>query len=68
VFTSSNLAMFQDVMEEEEVFFIDKVSKAQTIGISIIQEFVSRTLQRMVYGITFLFTRVNFRNGPEGQI
>ena len=54
VFTSANLAMFHDVMDEEEGFFIDKVSKAQIIAVSVIQEFVSRTLQRMVYGTTLL--------------
>lgn len=46
--------MFQDVMDEEETFFIDKVSKAQFIGASVIQEFVTRTLKRMVYGTTFV--------------
>lgn len=54
VFTSANLAMFHDVMDEEEGFFIEKVSKAQIIAVSVIQEFVSRTLQRMVYGTAFL--------------
>ena len=44
--------MFYDVLEEEENFFIQKVSKAQIISVSVIQEFVSRTLQRMVYGST----------------
>jgi hypothetical protein len=55
VFTSANLAMFHDVMDEEEGFFIDKVSKAQIITVSVMQEFVSRTLQRMVYGTTLLY-------------
>ena len=60
MFTSANLAMFHDVMDEEEGFFIDKVSKAQIIAVSVIQEFVSRTLQRMVYGST-LFDKFNFK-------
>ena len=51
VFTSPNLAMFQDIIEEEENLFIEKASKAQAISASIIREFVNRTLQRIVYGI-----------------
>src|SRR5277367_1765620 len=50
VFASSNLAMFKDVLDEELGFFISKVSKSQGIVRSVIQEFISRTLQRMVYG------------------
>jgi len=42
--------MFNDVLEEEGNFFIMKISKAQSIAVSVIQEFVSRVLQRMVYG------------------
>ena len=44
--------MFHDVLDEEEKFFIQKVSKAQVMAVSVIHEFVSRTLQRMVYGNT----------------
>lgn len=51
VFTSSNLARFNDVLGEELGFFIGKVSKAQSIVRGVIQEFTSRTLQRIVYGI-----------------
>ena len=50
VFTSSNLAMFNDVLEEELQFFTSKAFKAQRIARGIIREFVSRTLQRIVYG------------------
>ena len=50
VFASSNLSMFNDVLKEELDFFINKVSKSQRIVRGVIQEFVSRTLQRMVYG------------------
>ena len=51
VFTSSNLARFNDVLGEELGFFIGKVSKAQGIVRGVIQEFTSRALQRIVYGI-----------------
>ena len=54
VFASSNLAMFNDVVKEELDFFVSKVSKSQRIVRGVIQEFVSRTLQRMVYGTIHL--------------
>jgi|SRR5271170_4230640 len=57
VFASSNLAMFNDVLEEELDFFVGKVSESQRIVRGVIQEFVSRTLQRMVYG-TIRLTRL----------
>jgi len=50
VFAASNLSMFNDVLKEELDFFISKVSKSQRIVRGVIQEFVSRTLQRIVYG------------------
>jgi hypothetical protein len=45
-----NLAKFNDVMEEEERIFVGRVSKAQVMAFPVIHEFVSRTLQRMIYG------------------
>lgn len=44
--------MFPDVVDEEGVRFIDTVSKAQGIGLSVIREFVTRTLLRIAYGIS----------------
>jgi hypothetical protein len=51
VFTTKNLAKFNDVIDEEERFFVGKVSKAQVMTLPLIHEFVSRTLQRMIYGM-----------------
>jgi hypothetical protein len=45
--------MFPDVVNDEGVRFIERVSKAKFIGISVINDFVARVLQRMAYG-TFL--------------
>jgi len=50
VFAASNLSMFDDVLKEELDFFINKVSESQRIVRGVVQEFVSRTLQRIVYG------------------
>lgn len=50
MFTPVNLAKFNDVMDEEERFFVGKVSKAQVMALPLIHEFVSRTVQRMIYG------------------
>ena len=57
VFTTGNLAKFNDVMEEEERFFVGKVARAQLMTLPLIHEFVSRTLQRMVYGMCFAVRR-----------
>lgn len=43
--------MFPDVVDEEGVRFIETVSKAQGIGLSVIRDFVTRTLLRIAYGI-----------------
>lgn len=43
--------MFPDVVDEEGVRFIETVSKAHGIGLSVIREFVTRTLLRIAYGM-----------------
>jgi hypothetical protein len=54
-------------MEEEERFFVGKVSKAQVMTLPLIHEFVSRTLQRMVYGMCLaLLWELIYRIGSEG--
>jgi hypothetical protein len=50
--------MFPDVVDEEGVRFIDTVSKAQGIGLSVIREFVTRTLLRIAYGISLYSRRL----------
>lgn len=52
--TYTNLARFPDVVDDEGVRFIERVSKAKFIGISVIHDFVARVLQRMAYGISSL--------------
>jgi hypothetical protein len=66
VLTPTNLAMFHDVMDEEENFFIKRVADANVIMMPAIHEFAIRILQRMFYGIRFLRPRVDHRNGTEG--
>ena len=46
--------MFNDVLQEELEFFVGKVAKGQGIARGLIKEFVSRTLQRLVYGTATL--------------
>jgi len=62
--------MFNDVIEEEERFFVGKVSKAQVMRLPLIHEFVSRTIQRMVYGTFFAFDGMTDTEGlgPKDQI
>jgi hypothetical protein len=57
--------MFNDILKEELDFFISKVSKSQRIVRGVIQEFVSRTLQRMVYGTTLLNKTDSSGMGPN---
>ena len=64
--TPKNLAMFHDVMDEEETFFIKKVADANVIMMPAIQEFVIRVLQRMFYGIGCQGSGVDYRDGAAG--
>jgi hypothetical protein len=50
VLTYSNLARFPDAVDDEGARFIERVSRAKFIGISVINDFVARVLQRMAYG------------------
>jgi len=62
--------MFNDVIEEEERFFVGKVSKAQVMRLPLIHEFVSRTIQRMVYGGFLAFGGIADKQGlgPKDRI
>jgi hypothetical protein len=42
--------MFPDAVDDEGARFIERVSRAKFIGISVINDFVARVLQRMAYG------------------
>jgi len=59
--------MFPDVVDEEGVRFIDTVSKAQGIGLSVIREFVTRTLLRIAYGISLYSRRLISFKGSDLQ-
>jgi hypothetical protein len=54
-------------MDEEENFFIKRVSDANVIMIPVIQEFVIRVLQRMFYGMSLVGSMADERDGAEGQ-
>ena len=50
VLSFENLALFDGVIDEECARFVERVASAKKVGTSLINEFISRTLQRIAYG------------------
>lgn len=54
VLSFENLALFDGVIDEECARFVERVASAKKVGTSLINEFISRTLQRIAYGKKFI--------------
>ena len=61
-----NLAVYDDVIDQETARFIENIAKAKKVGTTLINEYIVRTLHRIAYGMKFP-VNAHLRNGFGGQ-